>query len=103
MLTAAEFEIDQYGKPLIPLLPEELYAFGDRIRRVEELVLDLFSKGLLSVVNKLLYGEPAKFVVHHSRHELRGYGYYVGASQCVANSARTGVAWRTRARAAYSI
>jgi len=39
---------DPYGKPIIPIETESLYAFGDLIRRTEELILAQFSRGLVS-------------------------------------------------------
>ena len=39
---------DDQGKPRLPLDPATLYAFGHLIRGTEQLLLELFTKGLLS-------------------------------------------------------
>ena len=43
-------ERDRHGKPLLPLQPAVLYRFGHLVRLSEQLLLDLFGKGLLSGV-----------------------------------------------------
>ena len=53
----AGFERDRAGKPLIGNTAEELYAYGDLIRRTELLLLDLFSKGLLSGTTHTCIGQ----------------------------------------------
>jgi 2-oxoisovalerate dehydrogenase E1 component len=51
------FERDQRGKPLLPLVPEKLYAFGHLIRLTEQLLLDLFGQGLLSGTTHTCLGQ----------------------------------------------
>ena len=51
------FQRGAYGKPLIRDCAEDCYAFGDLIRRTELLLLDLFSKGLLSGTTHTCVGE----------------------------------------------
>jgi 2-oxoisovalerate dehydrogenase E1 component len=41
-------ERDRHGKPILPIHPAVLYRFGHLIRLSEQLLLDLFGKGLLS-------------------------------------------------------
>ena len=45
------------GRPVIPLDPEALYGFGRAIRETETLLLDLFSKGLLSGTTHTCIGQ----------------------------------------------
>lgn len=40
--------VDSAGKPLIDINQASLYGFGHFIRSTEQLVLDLFGRGLLS-------------------------------------------------------
>jgi 2-oxoisovalerate dehydrogenase E1 component len=51
------FERDQHGKPLIGTDDLSLYAYGNLIRRTEELILDLFSRGLLSGTTHTCLGQ----------------------------------------------
>ncbi len=51
------FRRDPYGKPILPLEPDVLYAFGHLIRLTEQLLLDLFSKGLLSGTTHTCLGQ----------------------------------------------
>lgn len=51
------FQRGAYGKPLIRDCAEDYYAFGDLIRGTELLLLDLFSKGLLSGTTHTCVGE----------------------------------------------
>jgi 2-oxoisovalerate dehydrogenase E1 component len=51
------FERDTYGKPLLPLDPATIYAFAHLIRLTEQLLLDLFSKGLLSGTTHTCLGQ----------------------------------------------
>lgn len=48
---------DRHGKPLLPLEPEPLYAFGNLLRQSEQLLLDLFGKGLLSGTTHTCIGQ----------------------------------------------
>jgi 2-oxoisovalerate dehydrogenase E1 component len=57
MATLEPFERDPHGKPLIPLVPERLYAYGHLIRLAEESLLDLFSRGLLSGTTHTCLGQ----------------------------------------------
>ena len=51
------FERDNFGKPQIGLDDGSLYAYGNLIRRTEELILDLFSRGLLSGTTHTCLGQ----------------------------------------------
>ena len=51
------FERDSNGKPIIADQPASLYAYGHLIRSSEQLVLDLFSKGLLSGTTHTCLGQ----------------------------------------------
>ena len=51
------FSRDDCGKPLISLAPNDLYAFGHLIRQTERLILDLFSRGLLSGTTHTCLGQ----------------------------------------------
>jgi 2-oxoisovalerate dehydrogenase E1 component len=48
---------DGHGKPLVPLRPESLYAFGHLVRETEKTLLDLFSQGLLSGTTHTCIGQ----------------------------------------------
>lgn len=48
---------DAHGKPLIPLEPASIYAFGGLLRGTEEALLDLFSQGLLSGTTHTAIGQ----------------------------------------------
>ncbi|MCQ8119392.1 dehydrogenase E1 component subunit alpha/beta [Methylomonas rosea] len=48
---------DEHGKPQIGLDPESLYAYGHLIRLTEELVLDQFSRGLVSGTTHTCIGQ----------------------------------------------
>jgi 2-oxoisovalerate dehydrogenase E1 component len=48
---------DAFGKPLLPIEPAVLYRFGHLIRSTEHLLLDLFSKGLLSGTTHTCIGQ----------------------------------------------
>jgi len=50
-------ELDRHGKPLLPLRPETLYAFGHLLRATESLLLDLFAQGLLSGTTHTCIGQ----------------------------------------------
>ena len=50
-------ERDQYGKPLLPLEPSTLYAYGHLIRCTEQLLLELFTQGLLSGTTHTCIGQ----------------------------------------------
>lgn len=56
-LSLPGFERDAHGKPLIGLDDASLYAFGHLVRRTEELILDLFSRGLLSGTTHTCLGQ----------------------------------------------
>ncbi len=51
------FQCDSFGKPIIGLDDASLYAYGHLIRRTEELILDLFSRGLLSGTTHTCLGQ----------------------------------------------
>jgi 2-oxoisovalerate dehydrogenase E1 component len=51
------FERDQHGKPLIPVEPSAVYGFGLLLRKTEELLLQLFSQGLLSGTTHTCLGQ----------------------------------------------
>lgn len=51
------FERDAHGKPLIGSTPEQLYAFGHLIRSTEHLILDQFSRGLVSGTTHTCLGQ----------------------------------------------
>ena len=48
---------DDFGKPLIDLDPESLYTFGHLIRLTEQLILDQFSRGLVSGTTHTCLGQ----------------------------------------------
>src|SRR5215470_2631371 len=48
---------DAHGKPLLPLDAPTIYRFGHLIRLTEQLLLDLFSKGLLSGTTHTCLGQ----------------------------------------------
>jgi 2-oxoisovalerate dehydrogenase E1 component len=48
---------DDYGKPRLPIEPSTLYAFGHLIRSTEQLLLELFTKGLLSGTTHTCLGQ----------------------------------------------
>jgi 2-oxoisovalerate dehydrogenase E1 component len=50
-------ERDPFGKPLLPVEAETLYRFGHLVRLVEQLLLELFSKGLLSGTTHTCLGQ----------------------------------------------
>ena len=51
------FQCGVQGKPIIPADPENLYAYGDLIRRTEELVLAQFGRGLVSGTTHTCLGQ----------------------------------------------
>jgi 2-oxoisovalerate dehydrogenase E1 component len=51
------FTRDEHGKPQIGLDTESLYAYGHLIRLTEELVLDQFSRGLVSGTTHTCIGQ----------------------------------------------
>jgi 2-oxoisovalerate dehydrogenase E1 component len=88
------FERDAHGKPLIGLEAAHLYAYGHLIRLTETLILDLFSRGLLSGTTHTCLGqelcqmavvraltEPDDVVLSNHRnhgHFLTYSGHFVG-------------------------
>jgi 2-oxoisovalerate dehydrogenase E1 component len=48
---------DPHGKPMLPLEPAVLYRFGHLLRLSEQLLLDLFGKGLLSGTTHTCIGQ----------------------------------------------
>lgn len=50
-------ERDAFGKPVLPLRADVLYRFGHLIRLSEQLLLELFSKGLLSGTTHTCLGQ----------------------------------------------
>ena len=93
-LSIPGFDRDSYGKPIIGLEPEALYAYGHLIRSTEQLVLDQFSRGLVSgtthtclgqelcamaVVRALTHPEDAALSNHRNHgHFLTYSGEFVG-------------------------
>lgn len=80
--------IDRYdnGKPIIGLDPQSLYAFGHLIRLGEQLILDQFSRGLVSGTTHTCIGEEltAMAVVRAMNHiedavlsNHRNHGHYL--------------------------
>jgi 2-oxoisovalerate dehydrogenase E1 component len=57
VLSPAGLERDAHSKPIIPLVPDGLYAFGHLLRETERLLLDLFGKGLLSGTTHTCIGQ----------------------------------------------
>jgi 2-oxoisovalerate dehydrogenase E1 component len=51
------FRLDAHGKPIIDLEATSLYAFGHLIRQSEQLILDLFGRGLLSGTTHTCLGQ----------------------------------------------
>jgi 2-oxoisovalerate dehydrogenase E1 component len=51
------FSRDDYGKPIIGLDSESLFACGDLIRRTEQLILDQFGRGLVSGTTHTCLGQ----------------------------------------------
>ncbi|MFM9915511.1 MAG: dehydrogenase E1 component subunit alpha/beta [Rhizobacter sp.] len=51
------FHRDEHGKPLIGLDDSSLYAYGHLVRSAERLILDLFSRGLLSGTTHTCLGQ----------------------------------------------
>ena len=51
------FQRDPAGRPLIAQAPAALYAYGDLIRRCEQLILDQFSRGLVSGTTHTCIGQ----------------------------------------------
>lgn len=88
------FARDSHGKPLISLELASLYAYGHLIRSTEQLILDLFSRGLLSgtthtclgqelcqlaVVRALTHPDDALLSNHRNHGHFLSYsGHFVG-------------------------
>jgi 2-oxoisovalerate dehydrogenase E1 component len=51
------FDADVAGRPLIGLEPENLFAYGDLIRRTEQLILTQFGRGLVSGTTHTCLGQ----------------------------------------------
>ncbi len=51
------FTRDDLGRPLISLAPDDLYAYGHLIRLTEQLILDQFSRGLVSGTTHTCLGQ----------------------------------------------
>lgn len=51
------FRRDPYGKPIIGLASASLFAYGDLIRRTEQLILDQFGRGLVSGTTHTCLGQ----------------------------------------------
>src|SRR5947209_1993236 len=68
--SAVSFQRDGEGRPVLPLDPVSIYRFGTLIRKTEELLLRLFSQGLLSGTTHTCLGEElcAMSVVRALRH-----------------------------------
>ena len=52
-----DIDRDEYGKPRLPLKAPPLYAFGHLIRCTEQLLLELFTQGLLSGTTHTCLGQ----------------------------------------------
>jgi 2-oxoisovalerate dehydrogenase E1 component len=48
---------DAQGKPIIPANPEDLYAYGNLIRRTEQFILAQFGRGLVSGTTHTCLGQ----------------------------------------------
>src|SRR5574339_799382 len=57
VLALPGFRRDAHGKPFIGLAAEDLYAFGHLIRSTEQLILDQFSRGLVSGTTHTCIGQ----------------------------------------------
>src|SRR2546430_2152400 len=57
MLAVPGFARDDQGRPRIGLNPESLYAYGHLIRLTEQLILDQFSRGLVSGTTHTCLGQ----------------------------------------------
>ena len=57
MLAMPGFARDDQGRPRIGLNPESLYAYGHLIRLTEQLILDQFSRGLVSGTTHTCLGQ----------------------------------------------
>src|SRR6266481_2736597 len=57
MLAVPGFARDDQGRPRIGLDPESLYAYGHLIRLTEQLILDQFSRGLVSGTTHTCLGQ----------------------------------------------
>ena len=51
------FDFDSNGKPIIDLSDKNIYAYGHLIRNAEQLILDLFGRGLLSGTTHTCLGQ----------------------------------------------
>jgi 2-oxoisovalerate dehydrogenase E1 component len=51
------FRRDASGRPIIAVSPEDLYGYGDLIRRTEQLILTQFSRGLVSGTTHTCLGQ----------------------------------------------
>lgn len=52
-----DIDRDEYGKPRLPLKAAPLYAFGHLVRSTEQLLLDQFTRGLLSGTTHTCIGQ----------------------------------------------
>jgi 2-oxoisovalerate dehydrogenase E1 component len=57
VLALPGFRRDAHGKPFIGLAADDLYAFGHLIRSTEQLILDQFSRGLVSGTTHTCIGQ----------------------------------------------
>lgn len=57
MAISPVFSVDAHGKPSIASTPRELFLFGSLIRETEKLILELFSRGLVSGTTHTCLGQ----------------------------------------------
>ncbi|WP_295005682.1 thiamine pyrophosphate-dependent enzyme [uncultured Dechloromonas sp.] len=57
MAISPVFPVDEHGKPSIASSPRELFLFGSLIRETEKLILELFSRGLVSGTTHTCLGQ----------------------------------------------
>ncbi|HLO64106.1 MAG TPA: thiamine pyrophosphate-dependent enzyme [Azonexus sp.] len=78
--------VDEHGKPLIASSPNELFLFGLLIRETEKLILELFSRGLVSGTTHTCLGQElcqmsvVRALSHPDDHVLsnhRNHGHFM--------------------------
>lgn len=57
MAISPVFPVDEHGRPSIASSPRELFLFGSLIRETEKLILELFSRGLVSGTTHTCLGQ----------------------------------------------
>lgn len=80
------FPVDEHGKPFIASSPRELFLFGSLIRETEKLILELFSRGLVSGTTHTCLGQElcqmsvVRALSHPDDHVLsnhRNHGHFM--------------------------